>query len=130
MATARFGLCLYATAQQPAVRPGVSVLLTDPSNAAIPNAAMSIFVADHTTGAPLREVRTDPSGRVAIPLPAGNYLLQSEAPGEPSAELGIAASAEEFTDPSDDAAISNFNGHALVLSGITLSTLFDDPSTF
>ena len=82
-------LPLSAAGQQPAVRPGVSVLLIDPSSAAIPNAAVRIFETDDTTGVPVKDVRTDSNGRVTIQLPAGSYLLQSEAPGFTTVQQSI-----------------------------------------
>ncbi len=123
------------------------MLLIDPSSAAIPNAAVRVFETDDTTGVPVKDVRTDSNGRVTIQLPAGSYLLQSEAPGFTTVQqsivlteaatplnvvlkLTIAASSEVVDVPSSDSAVSNSNGQALVLSGKTLSTLSDDPSTF
>ncbi len=141
-------LCFaVAAAQQTPLRPGVSLLITDPSGAAIANAPVRIFAGDGTTGAPVREVKTDATGSVVIALPAGSYLLQAEAPGfnivqqsiqlDDSAaplslvlKLAVAVNAEVVDVASEDAAESNSNGQALVLKGKTLSTLSDDPSTF
>ena len=125
----------------------MSVLLTDPSGAAIANAPVRILAGDDTTGAPLRDVRTDDAGRVLILLPAGSYLLQSEAPGFNTVQqslvltdgavplrlairLTVAGSAEQVDVPSEDVASSTSNGQSLVLKAKTLSTLSDDPSTF
>ncbi len=74
-------MSVCAEAQQPTLRLGVSVLITDPSGAAIANAPVRIFAADNTDGAPVRDVKTDGAGRVAIPLPAGSYVLQANAAG-------------------------------------------------
>lgn len=142
-------LCLgsMAAAQQPTARPGASVLVTDPSGAAITNAPVRVFAADDTTGAPLKEVRTDATGHVLLTLPAGSYILQSDAPGFNTVQqsialsdrapmlnlvmkLSVATSAEQVEVQSDDTAVSNSKGEALVLKGKTLSTLSDDPSTF
>lgn len=139
--------CLAASAQQQPARPGVSVLLTDPSGAAIANAPVRIFNADNTTGAPVWNVRTDATGHVNIALPAGSYLLQSEAPGFSTLQqsivladnaaplslvfrLSVAAGADQVDVRSEDLVDSTGNGEALVLKGKTLSTLSDDPSTF
>ena len=138
------GVCLVA--QQSNVHPGISVLLTDPSGAAIANAPVRIFAADSSDGAPARDVTTDSTGHVLIALPAGTYLLQANAPGfnvvqqtltlvdNASAlslvlKLTVAVNAEVVQVGSEDDQAAASNGDALVLKGKTLSTLSDDPST-
>ncbi len=152
-ALAPAALCLAMTAQpitaqQPAVLSGLSVLLTDPTGAAIANAPVRIFPAAGTTtdGQPLREVKTDSTGRVAIALPAGDYLLQAEAPGFATLQhsltlldngprvnivlkLSVATNSQEVQVQSDDGESSSANGEALVLKGNTLSNLSNDPNT-
>ncbi len=122
-------------------------MVTDPSGAAIANAPVRVFAADGTTGAPIRETRTDRMGRIRVDLPAGRYTLQAEAPGfntvqqsilvadggpplSVTVQLVVAVDAEEVAVQSEAAGSDNDDGQTLVLKGKTLSTLSDNPSTF
>ncbi len=138
---------MAVAAQQSAVHPGIVVLVTDPSNAAIAEAPVRVFAADDTTGAPIRETTTDRTGRVRMDLPPGRYTLQSEAPGfnpvqrsitvleagpplSVTVQLAVAVNAEQVAVQSEDARSDSGDGQALVLKGKTLSTMSDNPSTF
>lgn len=139
-------LCLPLVAQQPAVRPGLTIFVADPSGAAIADAPIRILAADGTTGAPVRDLRTDGTGLVRLTLPAGSYILQAEAPGFNTVQqsltlddtapprsltfkLSVAANAEEVEVQSQDAQSDTSGGQALVLKGNVLGTLSDNPST-
>jgi len=141
--TASVFLCVVAAhAQQPPVpaSPGVYALVIDPSGAKIANATIRVFAKNTSDGEPLREARTDTSGRVVLTLPPGDYLVQAEAPGftmlqqsitladsaprlELNLKLTIAAAAETVDVALEDTE-STSNSESLVLKGNRLATLF------
>ena len=141
-------LCVVAAGwgQQAAVGPGVSVVIADPSGAGIANAPVRVLPEQTTDGQPLRTVRTDATGRVQLQLPAGNYVLEAEAPGfgtmqhavtvrdgAPRAEvvltLTVTAAAEVVQVQAEDGDAEAGSGESLVLKGNTLNTLSDNPTT-
>ena len=141
------GLGVGAEAQQPIASPGVTVLVTDPSGAAIVHAPVRIFpAADTTDGQPLRAVTTDGSGRVAIEVPAGSYVLQAEAPGFNTVQqsltladgsprlslvlkLTVAVETEQVRVQAEDEEGAGASGDTLVLKGDALRTLSQNTST-
>lgn len=136
-----------AQAQLPAREPGLAVLVVDPSGAKIPHAELLVFLAQDTTGAPVKKAETDSTGQADLPLPAGDYVLQISANGfikrqqsfrvreravaSLTVKLTIETSNETVTvssgDGTDDGAVSD--GQAIVLRGQALKALSDDPKT-